>query len=431
MRYAPHVVFQIDGYCVPDPPWLVCKNSESRIFELHDVGEEEFELRILDGQKVVIASRTFKTRQLAAEWGFEERQKLQFDGWKHPYDAAIDDAFEEGVRNWNLLVLGVRGKKSPLWETSMLIPEARRACEQYAGAPYLGLLTTDELFERFRLLGLSLMNINSDGLLEPAAWDELQDKRIHAATEILLRDLSLDDQRGRPDWSFVRTTAFRRAVSAYKRRRLNWGDKILVKYGSAEFLRPALKQGILRISPASYYNDPSLNAARRDAELDRVLIDAATDLTSTIRHRPEELRKDELASYTRVVESGTDYYIFCLAAGWQLRLFDDFNADACLVITDPTRFAHALGEAARSQLPDWHFACQFVRYIDPVQELRFMNRGVEVRFAPFLCKDFRFSYQKEVRAAWLPPDPEAPRMELGHLFVTLGSLEDYCEMIEI
>lgn len=57
-------------YTVPDPPWLVCKNSESRIFELPDVSEEEFEMRILDGRKVVIASRTFKTRQLAIEWGF-------------------------------------------------------------------------------------------------------------------------------------------------------------------------------------------------------------------------------------------------------------------------------------------------------------------------------------------------------------------------
>ncbi len=430
IAYATHVLYQIDGYSVPDPPWLVCKNSESRIFELHDLGEEEFEMRILDSDEVVIASRTFKTRQLAAEWGFAERQELQFDGWKHPYDAAIDDTFEEGVRNWNLLVLGVRGKKFPLWEAYMLIAEARRACEQYACAPYLGMLTIDELFERFRLLGVSLMDINSHGFLEPAAWDELHDKWIHAATEILLRDLSLDDERGRPDWSFVQTTGFRRAVSAYKRRTLKCSDKILVKYGSAEFLRPALKQGIVRISPASYYNDPSLNAARRDAELDRVLIDAASDLTSTIRLRPEELR-EEPALYTRLIQSTTDYYIFCLAGGWQPRLFNDFNADACLVITDPTRFARALGEAVRNRLPDWHFTCEFVRYIDPIQELRFMNRGVEVRFAPFLCKDFRFSYQKEIRAAWLPPNPEGPRMELEHLFITLGNLEDYCEMIEI
>ena len=125
IRYATHVVFQIDGHTVPDPPWLVCKNSESRIFELHDVGEEELEMRILDGNEVVIASRTFKTRQLAAEWGFAERQTPQFDGWKHPYDAAIDDTFEEGVRNWNLWVLGVRGKKF-LWEAHMLVAEARR-----------------------------------------------------------------------------------------------------------------------------------------------------------------------------------------------------------------------------------------------------------------------------------------------------------------
>jgi hypothetical protein len=425
-------MFQVDGYAVPDPPWLVCKGPESRCFELHEAGGQEFEMRILGGDRNVIASRRFETSQAAIEWGFAERRLLEFDGWKHPYDAEVDDAFEDGVRNWNMVVLGgQRASRFRAWEMAMTVPEARRACVQYAGAPYLGLLTPEELFARYRLLCMSLMEVTRDGRLEVSAWDEWHDRWVHTAAEILLRDLPLDDDRGCPDWSFLQSERLPRATAAYARRKLDWGERILVKYGSTSFLRPALEEGLFRISPASYYNDPSLDTARRDAELERYLVDTATVLTSTLRRHAEGLGDDEKALYTRVVQSATDYYIFCVAGEWELRLFEDFSAGACLVITDPARFARALGDAAQSQLPDWNFACAYVRYIDPVQDLQRMNRGAEERFAPFFCKDFRYSYQKEVRAAWLPPDPGVPAANLEHLFVRLGNLEDYCELIEL
>ena len=165
-------MFQVDGYTVPDPLWLVCRHGEERIFDLKNAVDGQFEMRILDGNQAVISSRTFKTAELAIEWGFAERRLLEFDGWKHPYDAEVDDAFEDGVRNWNMLVLGARGSRFQVWETAMRIPEAERACAQYAGAPYLGLLTEEELFARYRLLCMSLINVTRDGRLEPADWDE-------------------------------------------------------------------------------------------------------------------------------------------------------------------------------------------------------------------------------------------------------------------
>jgi hypothetical protein len=418
-------------FAIPNPPWLVCKGNESRSFELFPCDEGGFEMRIVDGGGVVLTSRNFDTRELAIRWGFEERQVLLFDGWKHPYDAAVDEAFEEGVANWNLLVLDSRAEKFPWWQGMMHIPAAKRASEFYAGAPYLGLLTTDELFKRYCLLFVSTMRMTADGFLEPTDWNDLADKWIHAATEILLRDLSPDDERCRPDWSFVRTPNVTRAASSYSRRKLNWGDDVLVKYGSARFLRPALERGSFRISPANSYLDPSLNVARQDDELERRLVDAAIDMTSVLRQDVDKLSPEERVLYTRPIRSVTNYYIFCMAGGWVPRLFDDFDADACLVITNPVRFARALRDAARGQLPDWHFVCEPVKYIDPVQDLRFLSGRAQERFAPFLCKDFRYLYQKEVRAAWLPPDPEVPRKDLDHIFVDLGSLSDYCELIEI
>jgi hypothetical protein len=100
-------------------------------------------------------------------------------------------------------------------------------------------------------------------------------------------------------------------------------------------------------------------------------------------------------------------------------------------VTDPWRFARELGEAAAHVLPGWHYAFEFVRYIDPVQPLDGLNDETRQPFAPFLCKDFRYSYQHEVRAAWLPPTAKGSQPQLDHIFVTLGALTDYCELIEI
>ena len=419
------------GFVVPDPPWLVCKGDESRTFRISRCADGRYEMQIFNQDEVLEASRCFETRELAIEWGVDARSTLSFDGWKHPRDAAVDRDQEEGVRNWNLLVVGQRGEKFSQWTTMMLLPAAKRAMQDYAGAPYLGMLADEELFARYRTLAVSTMEVMADGHVQPAPWDRGHDKWIHAATELLLRDLSLDDERSRPDWGFLQTNVVRRAVDAYSKRRLDWGDDIFVKFGSARFLRPALERGAFRISPASSYDEPSMNLARRDMELERRLVDTATDFGAAIRQRAEDMTPEERALYTRSVESRSDYYIFCLAHGWQVRLFDDFDADACLVITNPERFAAALRVAAADLLPEWHFSCQTVRYIDPVQNLRFVTPRVQARFAPFFCKDFSYSYQREVRAAWLPPEPNLLRAELDHIFVELGNLTEYCELIEL
>jgi hypothetical protein len=317
------------------------------------------------------------------------------------------------------------------WMAIRSLPETKSAVEAYAGAPYLGLLTTDELIERFQMLFVATTEMSDDGFILQAPWTQLHNKWIHAAVELTFRDLSPIDERAKPDWSFVRTPRLLSAVAAWKRRRLEWGPHVLVKYCAPRFLRQALDEGRFRIAPASYYSDPSLNPAQRDDELSRLLIDTASDMTSTVGPLGDAIASEERALYTHSVPAAVDYYIFCVAGGWHLCMFDDFDADACLVVTDPWRFARELGEAAARVLPGWHYAFEFVRYIDPVQPLDGLNDETRQPFAPFLCKDFRYSYQQEVRAAWLPPTANGSQPKLDHIFVTLGALNDYCELIEL
>ena len=348
-----------------------------------------------------------------------------------------DDAFAEGVQNWNLLVIQARIRSDPAFEAIVLAPEAWRACEEYARTRYLGLLSSDELFERYRMLFVAQFELDAEGLLSPHASNEWHaagewaDKWVHAATEIALRDLRLDDQRARPDWSFIRTLRVREAVAASRRRTLDWGSHPIVKYGDVKYLRPALEAGSFRISPASWYDDPSMNVARRDVELERTFTDPAFETTATLGPLGDRVSPEERSLYTERVRSAVDYYIFCLAGGYQLRLFDDFDANACLVITDSVRFLSRLREAVANDLPGWHYGNALVQYIDPVQTPPGGDAADARAVWPFFTKHHRYHYQREIRVAWLPPSPAPQERPLDPITATLGSLEQYCELVEL
>jgi len=62
----------------------------------------------------------------------------------------------------------------------------------------------------------------------------------------------------------------------------------------------------------------------------------------------------------------TDYYVSCLTGQLDLRLFDDFDADSCIVVTDYREFAKRMFAAAKRALPSWwHGIFRSVEYIDP------------------------------------------------------------------
>jgi hypothetical protein len=351
-----------------------------------------------------------------------------------PLDArakdVYDEAFEEGVGNWNMLVLQGKLKGDPAF--AIIAAQSPAALAAYAREPYLGLLTTDQVFERYRMLLVATTPMDRDGFIDPrSAAPIFQEKLVHAAAELALRGQSLTDSRATPDFTFCRTPAVLKAMEAMKRRTRDWGPHLLVKYGATGFLRPALEQGIFRLAPAHFYSDPSLSPAQRDDELERSLVDAATDLRATLGQIGDTLSSEKKADFGRTVRSAVDYYVLCLSGDWDLRLFDDFKADAALVITDASRFARDLGEAAARVLPEWEYDCRFVIYIDPVQRLDGFDEKRQLDFAPFFCKHLRYWYQKEVRAVWLPPDPKQPPTRLEPIFVTIGSIEEYSELIEL
>jgi hypothetical protein len=282
----------------------------------------------------------------------------------------------------------------------------------YRADRYLKHLTNDELAERLGIATNNLMNLTRGQQITPIAMDvegdSITQTYFHVMEEFRLRGLTpTDDQIQHfrfPDYDWP----LRQAGEAFDALNLSPGT-FLIKYSKREFVEAALYRGDMRISPASAYNDPSLNFSIMDDEL-------------SIPLRQQDVSADQS---TTPLSSATDYYVYCLANEFSLRLFGDFEADACLVIAQPYIFIDRLSQAVMKKLflrqGLWQGYARPIQYVDPVQPLK---PDVDI----FCGKNFRFAYQHEYRMVWRPI---SPRSGLPFLYVQVGSLEDCCKIISL
>jgi len=115
-----------------------------------------------------------------------------------------------------------------------------------------------------------------------------------------------------------------------------------------------------------------------------------------------------------------DYYALCLSSVYDHRLFDDFEADCCLVIDNPKLFSERVGIAAGHSLR--HASVMLGRpitYYDPFDSV---PEEVDVHWS----KDFRFWYQRELRFVWHCVGGEA---ELQPIDLDVGPIGDFGQLI--
>jgi hypothetical protein len=96
----------------------------------------------------------------------------------------------------------------------------------------------------------------------------------------------------------------------------------------------------------------------------------------------------------------------------------DYEADACVIIRDPQRFAQMLADASLSMLSETTLRPGAIEYVDPLLPTSIPS----VAFS----KQFRYSYQHEFRFCWLPPH-EVKRVK--HCDVEIGSIRDFSDLI--
>jgi len=283
---------------------------------------------------------------------------------------------------------------------------------RYRTRRYLEHATDDELARRLRDVMANLTTLTPAGQIGPLPLERGGAVWMEAFTH-LLEEYKLRGKTFPP--GMMRGTSLPKPTFPARPRAARLLDDIshltgrpyLVKLGDAKYLQETFRTGVWRIAPASSYADPSLNRAQRDTELELTKYALRSEVRIQVPDgNPGEGKEDvmPLGNVTVTSTSITDYYVSCLAKRLDLRLFDDFEADSCIVVHDVVAFARRMLEAVEQHLTGWHGWLQNVTYIDP---FNWKQGDADV----FCTKHFRYSYQQEVRFVWLPDHPQKRAIE--------------------
>jgi hypothetical protein len=304
--------------------------------------------------------------------------------------------------------------------------------DEYQVRRYLQDLTDTELYQRGRDAFRNFMTINPDGKASPLPIDHRSHaywrmRFVHFLEESAIRfgpypaGLEKDFMDGLrvPNPRSARVISARFALD---QETLTDG-KFLVKYGKHAHLERMLYEGTVRIAPASTFDDQSFNDAIRDTELEfsyrlhNPTADAVRPYLKDNEIHPNGFEGSAIITQT----SGEDFYLFCLSAAYDTRVFDDFDYDACLLITDPVAFRDRLLWSVHRAIDARGHAFSAVNYVDPLTET---GKGINLA----LKKNARFAYQDEVRAVWLARNTAT---SLTVQFVSLGCLTDIARLIDL
>ena len=296
---------------------------------------------------------------------------------------------------------------------------------QYRQRRYLKQANEDALSQRLKDVIGNLTTLSSDGRIGvlPIGPDGVQWMTLftHLHEEYLLRGQQLPPRAGLhiPTPTAPGQPPPSAALNGIL---LPRPGQALVKLGKRAYMQDLFERGRIRIVPASSYSDPSLNHAIRDDELklDRMMPGSETTITFWDEETSMPQHVKPIGDVTSTVSLATDYYVYCMTHNFSYRLFDDFEADACVIIGDPKAFHSCLQEKTRAKLPGWLDWCGPVHYIDP-----YLHHGRNVNL--ILSKHFRHWYQQEYRFAWIPA--KGGRTDLEPIEVELGSLKEISELV--
>ena len=300
----------------------------------------------------------------------------------------------------------------------------------YLAHPYLVGAPDERVAERFRNVFLNVMEIGPTGQLQPVPLtetDEFMQVFTHLLEEYDFRS------GGRPSDEIIQSA--RDPIVKYFENGTPIGFKmfekykppaspILVKYGKKEFLEPMIKTGALRLANASLYNDEGLLNSIRDDETSR------TFCIPTYQERLRGLDEVVVQGHHVKFENDdlvlplvfNDYYLFSLCNKIHYRMPTDFNADSAIVIKDPELFRQRLISSFMAQHPDWIVFEGPVTCYDPYRDYSKFK-------IPEMAKHFGYAYQKEFRIVFRPK--HSIPMKLEPLFLSIGSMEDYADLVSL
>jgi hypothetical protein len=300
---------------------------------------------------------------------------------------------------------------------------------QYRLRRYARHLNQPELNARIRDIFLNFLLLTNDAKIafrpldaETAGWLE---KFTHMLEEMQLRHgpypsgFTRDILHSEPLPDFISDLAKRAATKMASLGSVK-GDA-LIKLGKRQHMEALYEAGALRVQPATRFRDTDLRGALRDDELGMTfsVVLSRDEIVKVVVNKQDvpvdapDQRVDAQYRWT------SDYWVYCLTNSVEPRLFVDFDADACVIIRDRSRFGEMLRKVSEPELPGTVMGEGAAIYLDPV-----LPRLTNI-FVP-LAKHFRYSYQREYRFYWLPATRvnKAPFVD-----ISIGSLRDIAELV--
>lgn len=302
--------------------------------------------------------------------------------------------------------------------------------QQYRRRPYLRSADKEQVDQRLRDVMSNMTRLTEKGQIGPlplgpegAYWFEmfthlLEEYNSRGGIPRDVLDADTIPKATYPD--------IPKASTAMSRIQFPSGKPFLVKFMKRQYADSFVMNGALRVAPASFYSDTSLNKAIRDDELSLTACYPKDEITITVRDQKTGISKGVIkptSDLKMCTMSETDYYVLCMSRGVDLRLFDDFESDCCVIIRKVGRFVHHIKMAAAKQLCGWSFFHKPVDYVDPY------NVKLAHRLDPYFEKHFRYWYQREYRFVWLPPHRLVP--PLKPIMLNLGPLGNIAEYVKL
>jgi hypothetical protein len=197
---------------------------------------------------------------------------------------------------------------------------------------------------------------------------------------------------------------------------------IFVKYGRREFLEPMLRDGQVRICPASFYNSGHFLEAIRDDEVTRnFFVPTYKERLKGERHLDFQGHRIEFGDDDIVLPVVVpDYYLLSVCDHIYYRMPTDFDANAALIIRDPALFTQRVASAFLSQMGGWEPLFGPVTYYDPYRHYTKFK-------IPELAKHFGYAYQREHRIVFRAK--RRPLSQLEPVFLNIGPMFDYAELL--
>ncbi len=287
--------------------------------------------------------------------------------------------------------------------------------DEYRKHPYLAGKPLTHLVERFRYLIESQATLTEGGQLGFEVESRLAIWHLSRLTHLFMEfgargGIPPGIEPKLPNLTHPVTPS---GVLAYRARKRSVPGQ-LFKFGKSRWLLPLLDRGLLRFAPASTYRDTSLNSAIQDDEL------GVTYYPGQSGPPLSELPHPAGADWVHMRHS-SDFYVQCLSQRFAPRLFDDFEADSCLIIYDAKEFERRTLAGLRARLPDWFVTAFGMTYIDPD------NPGDGPILLP-TAKHMRYIYQQEQRFLC---HPRAAVAKLDAITLEIGPLTGLAELVSV